>query len=52
MKRNCWLFIFVCALLASSAFGQEKCSVRTTHARYGTTCQGVVSTGAGQPLAP
>jgi hypothetical protein len=52
MKRNGWLLIFVCSLLASSAFAQDKCSVRTTHARYGTTCQGFVSTGAGQPLAP
>ena len=52
MKRNGWLLIFVCALLTSSAVGEGKCSVRTTHARYGTTCQGFVSTGAGQPLAP
>ena len=52
MKRSGWLLIFVCALLMSSAFGQDKCSVRTTHARYGTTCQGFVSTGAGQPLTP
>jgi hypothetical protein len=52
MKRNCWLLIFVGALLANSAVAQDKCSVRTTHARYGTTCQGFVSTGAGQPLAP
>src|SRR5437660_8022736 len=46
------LLILVCALLTSSAFGEGKCSVRTTHARYGTTCQGFVSTGAGQPLVP
>jgi hypothetical protein len=55
MKRNCWLLVFVFALLASSALAQDKCSVRTTHARYGTTCQGFVYAGpdfAGQPLAP
>jgi hypothetical protein len=52
MKRNGWLLIFTCALLAGSALAQDKCSVRTTHARYGTTCQGFVSTGPGQPLAP
>ncbi|MGH9517828.1 MAG: hypothetical protein ACRD3P_19345 [Terriglobales bacterium] len=52
MKKSGCLLIFVCALLTSSAFGQDKCSVRTTQARYGTTCQGFVSTGSGQPLAP
>ena len=39
-------------ILASSAAAQNKCTFHTTHARYGTTCQGFVSTAPGNPLAP
>jgi hypothetical protein len=50
MKKSSWFVLIVCTLLASSAAAQNKCTFHTTHARYGTTCQGFVSTGG--PLAP
>jgi len=52
MKRSSWFLLIVCTLLASSAAAQNKCTFLTTHARYGTTCQGFVSTTPGAPLAP
>src|SRR2546422_5627184 len=51
MKRTIW-FVIVCTLLASSAAAQNKCTYHTTHARYGTTCQGFVATAPGSTLAP
>jgi len=39
-------------MLASSAAAQNKCTVHTTNARYGTTCQGFVSPAPGALLAP
>jgi hypothetical protein len=52
MKKSSWFVLIVCTLLASSAAAQNKCTFQTTHARYGTTCQGFVSTAPGSPLAP
>src|SRR3981189_1832396 len=52
MKRNSWFVLMVCLLLASSAAAENKCTFQSTHARYGTTCQGFVSTAPGDPLAP
>ncbi len=52
MKKSIWFVLMACTLLASSAAAQNKCTFRTTHARYATTCQGFVSTAAGAPLAP
>jgi hypothetical protein len=52
MKRNSWLMLIACTLLVSAAEAQNKCTFRTTHARYATTCQRFVSTAAGAPLAP
>jgi len=39
MKNNGWLLIFVCAAAGEFCLRQDKCSVRTTHARYGTTAK-------------
>jgi hypothetical protein len=52
MKRNSWILVtaFTCAVLASYAAGEDKCTFHTTNARYGTTCQGFVSLGG--PLEP
>ena len=52
MKKSNWSVLIVCTLLTSLAAAQNKCTFRTTHARYGTTCQGFVSTTPGSPLAP
>lgn len=52
MKKSSWFVLVVYTLLASSATAQNKCTFQTTHARYGTTCQGFVSTAPGSPLAP
>src|SRR5438552_13951404 len=47
MKKSSWFVLIVCTLLASSAAAQNKCTFHTTHARYGTSCQGFVSTAPG-----
>jgi len=52
MKKSSWFLLIVCTLLASSAAAQNKCTFHTTNARYGTTCQGFVSTAPGAPLTP
>jgi hypothetical protein len=52
MKTKSCLVLVACTLLASPAAAQNKCTVQTIHARYGTTCQGFVSTASGAPLAP
>jgi len=52
MNKSSLFLLIVCTLLASSAAAQNKCTVHTTNARYGTTCQGFVSTAPGAPLAP
>jgi len=52
MNKSSLFLLIVCTLLASSAAAQNKCTVHTTNARYGTTCQGFVSTAPGTPLAP
>ncbi len=52
MKKSSWFVLIVCTLLASLASAQNKCTFHTTHARYGTTCQGFVSTAPGAPLTP
>src|ERR1700730_6558702 len=52
MKKIIWL-VFLCALLiATIADAKDACSFQTTHARYGTTCQGSASSGPGASLAP
>jgi hypothetical protein len=51
MTKSSWFVLIVCTLLSSAA-AQNKCTFHTTHARYGTTCQGFVSTAPGNPLAP
>ena len=52
MKKSSWFVLIVCTLLASSAAAQNKCTFHTTHARYGTTCQGFVATAPDSPLTP
>lgn len=52
MKKSILFMLIVCTLLASSAAAQNKCTYHTTNARYGTTCQGFVSTAQGAPLTP
>src|SRR5437588_12653425 len=52
MNKNCLFLLIVGTLLASSAAAQNKCTFHTTNARYGTTCQGFVSTAPGAPLTP
>jgi hypothetical protein len=52
MKKSSWFVLIVGTLLACSAAAQNKCTVHTTNARYGTTCQGFVSTALGAPLMP
>jgi len=52
MKRSSWFLLTVCTLLATSAAAQNKCTFHTTNARYGTICQGFVSTAPGTPLTP
>ena len=52
MKRSSWFVLIVGTLLASPAAAQNKCTFHTTNARYGTTCQGFVSTAPGAPLTP
>jgi hypothetical protein len=52
MKKSSLFVLIVCTLWACSAAAQNKCTVHTTNARYGTTCQGFVSTAPGAPLTP
>jgi hypothetical protein len=52
MKTKSCLVLVACTLLASSAAAQNKCTVKTVNARYGTTCRGFVATATGGALLP
>ena len=52
MKTKSYLVLVACALLASPVAAQNNCTFQTIHARYGTTCQGFVSTALGVTLSP
>jgi hypothetical protein len=52
MKTKSCLVLVAFTLLASSAVAQNKCTVKTVHARYATTCEGSVATVAGGALLP
>jgi len=49
MNKSSLFLLIVCTLLASSAAAQINVTVHTTNARYGTTCQGFVSTAPVRP---